>query len=69
VLAQTDLPTYRRLTAVDLNDPGAVLDAVETIQRWRRDIAARHRSFTFGPRHGNRTGISLAELARCSGPA
>jgi hypothetical protein len=50
VLARTDLPLYEQLTAVDLDDPDSVLDAVEAIQAWRRAVAAGTRSFAFGPR-------------------
>jgi hypothetical protein len=47
-LARTDLPMYEQLTAVDLDDAAAVLDTVQLIQDWRRDVAAGTRSISFG---------------------
>jgi hypothetical protein len=49
-LARTDLPMYEQLTTVDLDDPEAVLDTVQAIQDWRRDVAAGTRSISFGRR-------------------
>jgi hypothetical protein len=49
-LARTDGPMYDQLTAIDLDDPEAVLDAVAVIQNWRRDVAAGTSSVSFGPR-------------------
>src|SRR4051794_39502106 len=66
VLARADLPLYEQLTAVDLDDPDAVLDAVETIQDWRRSVASGVRSFAFGPRQSavaDRRAADLADVA------
>jgi hypothetical protein len=49
-LAQSDLPTYKQLLAVDLDDANAVFAAGETIRNWRRDVANGTRTFSFGPR-------------------
>jgi hypothetical protein len=56
-LARTDLPLYQQLTAVDLDDPDAVLHAVEAIQDWRRAVAAGTRSFTFAARPSQRADL------------
>jgi hypothetical protein len=47
-LARTNEPLYRQLTAVDLDDPEAVLAAVEVIQNWRRDVAVGSGAVSFG---------------------
>jgi len=65
VLARMDTAMYERVAVVDLEDRGAVLDAVELIQNWRRDVAAGTRSFSFGARPTKRpsVGANLSELA------
>jgi hypothetical protein len=47
-LARTNERLYQQLTTVDLDDPTAVLGAVQAIQDWRRDVAARSGSISFG---------------------
>ncbi len=61
-LARTDLPLYEQLTAVDLDDPDATLDAVEAIQRWRRAVATGTRSFAFGPRSPQQADVRATDL-------
>jgi hypothetical protein len=69
VLARTDLPLYERLTAVDLDDPDAVLDAVEAVQDWRRAVATGTRSFAFGPRPPKQADVRSADLSQLATPA
>jgi hypothetical protein len=59
VLARTDLPLYGQLTAVDLDDPHAVLDAVETIQDWRRPVATGAAQSPSGHVHRSRPTSAL----------
>ena len=49
-LARTDVAMYEQVTTVDLDDPDAVLGAVEAIQDWRRDVAGGNGPISFGPR-------------------
>jgi hypothetical protein len=69
ILARTDLPLYEQLTAVDLDHPDAVLDAVEAIQRWRRAVATGSRSFTFGRRPLRIVAAHGADLSQLATPA
>ncbi len=52
LLARTDLPMYEQLTSADLDDPAAVLTALDAINAWRLEMAAGTRSIAFGPRVG-----------------
>ncbi len=47
-LARTNERLYQQLTTVDLDDPTAVLGAVQAIQDWRHDVAVRSGSISFG---------------------
>ena len=66
VLAGADLPRYERLTAVDLDDPDAVLDAVEAIRDWRRGgVATATRAFAFGLLDCSRPPSALSTCLSC----
>jgi hypothetical protein len=47
-LARTNERLFQQLRTVDLDDPTAVLGAVQALQDWRRDVAARSGSLSFG---------------------
>ncbi len=69
ILARADLPLYEHLTTVNLDDPLAVIDAVEAIRGWRRALANGTRSFAFGPRPGKAADLRSTDLPQLTTPA